>query len=339
MANMWLETWFYGIYLVLFCICIHILRKRAPSTSTTVLLATAIILFFLSTVQLVINLYLGSAQILEYDIPFDTWSFWDDMIYVLNNLVADSLLIYRCWVVWNRNYLIIAPGILGLIATNILGFDPNTAPPPFFALTLATNVFITFLTAGRIWWIYYTSQRHLKSGSSSSSGGSNHYTSSIAIVLESGLIYSAFVAARLAVQGEMIFVVTEMLRQVVGIVPTLIIVRVSLGVSIESSSPPQLSSKSVSLPFHVRSGPGGGVGLDSENSFMDADLEPEPPQYYRIMPPLRKESLPDAEKNAGSTGDMAQFVSDNSMEKSTWRPATTGTVRRPLPQAPGYVVR
>ncbi|KAF7290852.1 hypothetical protein MIND_01326400 [Mycena indigotica] len=344
MASMWLGTFFYGIYLVLCCICIHILlhRPRPYSASTTIFFATAITLFVLSTLQAAINLFLGSGDILGLDLPYDRWEFADDMIYVANNLVADSLLIYRCWLIWNRNWLVIAPGIVGLIVTNIFGFNPNTPPPPFFALTLGTNVFITFLTAGRIWWIYRTVHHHLKEG-----GSSKHYSSSIAIVLESGLIYSVFVAARLAVQEqERILVVTEILRQVVGIVPTLIIVRVGLGVSVESSSGSKGDPSS--LHFHARSSPD---SLGSERSFIGGYEEQRQSDWTRwrrepifppagrsvavtlVSPPRRKQSLPDVEKDPGGVDLELRFAANTNEFKGSVRAV------RPLPKAPEYSAR
>ncbi|KAJ7455847.1 hypothetical protein FB451DRAFT_1564853 [Mycena latifolia] len=268
-ACMWAGTFFYGIYLVLFSICLHILLHRPRNAANSILLATTILLFTLSTIQAVLNLVLGSIDILGVDLPEDAIGFADDMLYVATNLVADSLLIYRCWIVWNRNIFIIIPGFVGVVITSVFGWDqkihqeiPGLAP--FYSLTLATNIVVSILTAGRIWWI---SRRYCPMQSSKSSAKSP-YGSTIAIILESGIIYSAFVVARIAVDNvdpvTVSFMVTEMLRQIMGIVPTLIIVRVGLGISIESSS-------STGAANGARSGAGqwqiGAPTLDSETSF------------------------------------------------------------------------
>ncbi|KAJ7053762.1 hypothetical protein C8F01DRAFT_549270 [Mycena amicta] len=347
MACLWFGTLFYGIYVVLFCICIYILLHRPLRTpSAIVLLTTAIVMFVLSTVQAVINLVLGSGEILELDIPFDQIELADDMIYVLNNLVADGLLIYRCWIIWNHNYLVIAPGIAGLIITSVFGWDLNLPLAPFFGLTLATNLFITFLTAIRIWWIYHTSQRHLQS--SSSIGPSKQYAAVIALIVESGVIYSVFVIARLAIQRDgLAFVVTEMLRQVVGIVPTLVIVRVGLGISTESSPSGSGSGSgfgsaksNISAPFLMRS--------DSQSSFEFVEppiARPSPSQpqpHYRrasaaVLAPLRsnnfKQQITDVEKNPGiqsnSTSPRSMtFAPNDSMQRPRTPP------QRPLPGTP-----
>jgi len=229
MACLWLGTFFYGIYLVLFCICLHILLHRPRNTSNYILLATAIALFTLSTVQAILNLVLGSWEILNYDnVPIDSVSLADDMIFVANNLIADALVIYRCYVIWNRNIFVIIPGVAGLIITSVFGWDIQLPLPPFFALTLATNVVITCLTAGRIWWISRPSRMQGKTDIQKRS------MSALSIIIESGMIYSAFVVVLLIVEqyDNLDEIVVEMLRQVVGIVPTLIIVRVGLQVSL-----------------------------------------------------------------------------------------------------------
>ncbi|KAJ7050927.1 hypothetical protein C8F01DRAFT_1263405 [Mycena amicta] len=339
MACLWFGTLFYGIYVVLFCICIYILLHRPLRTpSAIVLLTTAIVMFVLSTVQAVINLVLGSGEILELDIPFDQITLADDTIYVLNNLVAVGLLIYRCWVIWNHNYLVIAPGIAGLIITSVFGWDINLPPAPFFGLTLATTLYINFLTAIRIWWIYHTSQ-------SPSIGRSKQYAAATAIIVESGVIYSVFVIARLAIRRDgLALVVTEMLRQVVGIVPTLVIIRVGLGISTESSLSGSGSAKSnISAPFLMRS--------DSQSSFEFVEppiARPPPPQpqpHYRrasaaVLAPLRSnfKQITDVEKNPGlgSVGIQSNSTSPRSMtfapNDSMQRPRTPP--QRPLPGTP-----
>ncbi|KAJ6553052.1 hypothetical protein B0H19DRAFT_1236178 [Mycena capillaripes] len=269
MACLWAGTLFYGIYLVLFCICVYILVHRPRNVANGILLGTAILLFTLSTIQAVLNLVLGSIQILRLDdvLPADSIGFADNMLYVATNLVADSLLLYRCWVVWNRNIFVIIPGFAGIVITSVFGWDQNIPDlDGFYSLTLATNILVSLLTAGRIWWIGRQSRLAVSSKSSTKSP----YASTISIILESGMIYAVFVAIRIAVNNVepfgVVVMVTEMLRQVMGIVPTLIIVRVGLGVSVENSS-----STASGTAAGARSGTGqwqvAVPTFDSESSF------------------------------------------------------------------------
>ncbi|KAJ6605453.1 hypothetical protein DFH09DRAFT_1121395 [Mycena vulgaris] len=269
MACLWAGTLFYGIYLVLFCICIYILLHRPRNAVNGILLGTAILLFTLSTIQAVLNLVLGSIEILHLDdkLPVGSIGFADDMLYVANNFVADSLLIYRCWVVWNRNIFVIIPGLTGLVMMIVFSADQQIPLSAFYAMTLATNVVLSVLTAGRIWWI----GRQSRLAQTSKSSAQSPYASTISIILESGIIYSVFVVVRIAVDDlqpdGVVFFVTEMLRQIVGIVPTLIIVRVGLGISVETSS-----STASGTAAGARSGTGqwqvAVPTLDSETSFI-----------------------------------------------------------------------
>ncbi|KAJ7202388.1 hypothetical protein GGX14DRAFT_654388 [Mycena pura] len=269
MACLWLGTFFYGIYLVLFCICLHILLHRPRNTANSILLATAIALFTLSTVQAVLNLVLGSWEILNYDdVPFEAVSLADDMIFVANNLIADALVIYRCYVIWNRNIFVIIPGVAGLIITSVFGWDINLPLAPFFALTLATNVVVTCLTAGRIWWICRRARAH------GTTDAQKRSMSALSIIIESGMIYSAFVVVLIAVEQYHNFdeIVVEMLRQVMGIVPTLIIVRVGLGLGAAQGAESSASAAAKS-----------GSNLDSEAGFVPVSAE----RSRHILGPVR----------------------------------------------------
>ncbi|KAF8179081.1 hypothetical protein K438DRAFT_1529181, partial [Mycena galopus ATCC 62051] len=88
--------------------------------------------------------------------------------------------------------------------------------------------------AGRIWWISRQSRAYL------GAAAQRRYVSSIAVLVESGMVYSATILAYLIVisypslantLGEPIL---QIVSQVMGIAPTLIIVRVGLGVSVEN---------------------------------------------------------------------------------------------------------
>jgi len=233
MCQLWVGTFFYGIYLVLFCICIYILLNR-PRPGNAVLLVTAIALFTLSTVQAVLNLVLGAAEIDDIDIP-DNVNRAANIIYGVNNIIADGLVIYRCYVIWDRNIYVVIPPILMLIVTSVFGVDLHLPENPFFGLSLATNVLVTALTAGRIWWICRQCRLYCKFRTEAQ----RRCVSAISIIVESGVLYSATVLAYLilgaipsvSIVQEPIF---EMLTQVMGIAPTLIIVRVGLGVNAPS---------------------------------------------------------------------------------------------------------
>ncbi|KAF7288834.1 hypothetical protein HMN09_01365300 [Mycena chlorophos] len=308
MATMWVGMFFYGIYLVLFCICMyHLLRRPLNRPSAIILLVTAVLLFALSTTQEVLNIVLGSGEILGWEIDFEGISLADDVILVGENLIAggfvvsktrllplrySSFEIYRCWVVWYRNWIVIVPALAGLVITTVFGWDIDLSLSSFFALTLATDLYITLITAGRIWWIYHTSfLEYQQSKSSFSSDASTHYKSSVAILVESGIIFPILFILRLAVQRPgLVNVITETLRQAMGIIPTLIILRISLGISVDNipytpSSAETLSEKGTQISQPLRAG--------DYTSFVavSTPTSEKPPHYQRasaVLAPLRR---------------------------------------------------
>ncbi|KAJ7921506.1 hypothetical protein B0H13DRAFT_1604505, partial [Mycena leptocephala] len=279
-----------GIYLVLFCICIYILLHRPHNLGNTILLVTAIALFTLSTVQAVINLVLGAADIDDIDIPYDQLVDATTIIYGVNkyehtliisiSIIADGLVvsppIYRCYSVWNYNKYVVVLPIIMLIVTSGLLFAVDLQLPenPYFALSLATNVVVTIFTAGRIWWICRQSRAYLKTDEQ------RRYISVISIIVESGVIYSATVLVYLilsAIPSAVILQepIYQMLTQVLGIAPTLIIVRVGLGVHVQSfeSTVGTAVAKSENARPHKRPI----LGIHISKPYFDNAL-PSPPQ-------------------------------------------------------------
>ncbi|KAF7376741.1 Zn(2)-C6 fungal-type domain-containing protein [Mycena sanguinolenta] len=221
-STLWVSTFLYGIYLVLFCRCMYIFYK---GKNQIILLLAAIIMFTLSTVTIIISLLQGASAYGTLGLNLPQLQTAGAIVYVTNNIFADLLLIYRCYVIWNTIWITVVPSLL-VIATMILGYSIQLKL--FFILSLTTNLLVPTLVAGRLWWII----RRIRgpSGAATRRKGRN----AMVIILESGLIYSAVVSIHMVYfhysnpTDEVIF---GALGQIVGIVPTLIIVRVGLGVS------------------------------------------------------------------------------------------------------------
>jgi len=225
-STLWVATFLYGIYLVLFCRCMYIFYRGNKQFA---LLISAIIMFVLSTATVIIFLLQGATAYGNagpaLGLQLDKLQIAGAIVYVTNNIMADALLIYRCYVIWNTFWITVVPLLL-LVATMILGYSIQL--PLFFILSLSMNLFVPTLVAGRLWWVI----RRIRGphGEGTRRKGRN----AMIIILESGLIYSVFVSLHM---GFFHFsdprdqIVYAALGQVVGIVPTLIIVRVGLGVS------------------------------------------------------------------------------------------------------------
>lgn len=244
------------------------------------LFVPAIIMFLLSTTTVIIFLLQGATAYnnnghggRSLALRIEHLEIAGAVVYVTNNLMADALLIYRCYVIWNTIYITVAPLIL-LIATMILGYTIQL--PLFFILSLTINLFVPTLVAGRLWWVI----RRIRgpAGEVTRRKGRN----AMIIILESGLIYSIFVSIHMGFfhfQNPMDEIIYAALGQVVGIVPTLIIVRVGLGVSENGSGDGTMVGPSSSSPqspqsYHRQSHStivGGPTEPSTEKSGWDVD--------------------------------------------------------------------
>ncbi|EEB94203.1 hypothetical protein MPER_07024, partial [Moniliophthora perniciosa FA553] len=101
-----------------------------------------------------------------------------------------------------------------------------------FALSMATNIIVTSLIAGRIWYIGLRTSKNL---------GRQHgvkYSRALVIIVESGALYSVSLFILLilySIDNDAQIILFNWTSQIVGIAPTLIIVRVGLGLSAQDN--------------------------------------------------------------------------------------------------------
>ncbi|KAJ6461225.1 hypothetical protein C8R47DRAFT_1225917 [Mycena vitilis] len=261
LVALWVESILYGGYAVLFGICVHILySRRSPGTPVNLLLlVTAVLMFSMSTIHICIGLARGLTAFIdrtgspngasEYYGEIWLWiNIFKQALYVTNNIVTDSLVIYRCYVVWSFSYRVVAFPVIMLLATSVCGYvavaqfaqlvpgqDVFTTTiaewgTTLFSLSLGTNIIVTSLIAE------YTG---LEGGPKYSSLGTHNYQNTIAIVLESGIIYSVGLVTLLIVYRSGTnaqYIVYDAMAQIMGIVPTMIIVRVGLGLATQEKN-------------------------------------------------------------------------------------------------------
>ncbi|KAF8895285.1 hypothetical protein BD779DRAFT_715172 [Infundibulicybe gibba] len=217
------ETLLYGIYLALFFVCVHILLRNKRTVQSP-LLVLAILMFTLATADIGVTYAYLLRHLLRGEITPFKYIYPKLMLYTTNSALGDTLVIYRCYVVWGHDKrIIIFPCVLLLSAT-ICGYllpSLGQSFPVYLWMSLALNSLVTILTAGRIWWISRKARRILGDDLV------KRYNSAIAVIVESGAIYSCYVI--LVVVLPVGQVVADFgLIQVVGIVPTLIMVQVGL---------------------------------------------------------------------------------------------------------------
>ncbi|KAK7048100.1 hypothetical protein R3P38DRAFT_2867362 [Favolaschia claudopus] len=257
------EMLFYGILLVLVCFAGTILVRKQAAGGRVLLLAT-IMMFVFATTQLIFRVlaarkayavfYLAVAGEFAPESPLAreaaslnlAYNFVEDILLVTNNLFTDGILIYRCWLIWGQNlYVIIAPTIMLLLSTvlsyisAVEGDYPSANGPAIdlrigFLLSLLTNMVLVGLTAGRIFHTRRLSIRRLDADVV------RRYNTAMAMILESGAILTAWVIIyvilrSLDVPPTVWRVFRGGLAMLLNIVPTMIVVRVGLGHSINDS--------------------------------------------------------------------------------------------------------
>ncbi|EIM89322.1 uncharacterized protein STEHIDRAFT_43955, partial [Stereum hirsutum FP-91666 SS1] len=95
-----------------------------------------------------------------------------------------------------------------------------------FSLSLATNVIVTSLIACRVWYDAEFASRF--------KGASFKYKRVLALVIESGMIYSSTLVIEITLyflNNDAYYIIYDPIAQLTGIVSTMIIVMVGLGLT------------------------------------------------------------------------------------------------------------
>ncbi|EJF60320.1 hypothetical protein DICSQDRAFT_63334, partial [Dichomitus squalens LYAD-421 SS1] len=293
-----------GLYFVLFSICVYILfyKKGKNSPLNKPLIATTITLFIMCTTHIVVDFVRGWKAFFNSPMsPLDYYvRIWDPLnifkqaLLTFSSVVSDglvvSLQVYRCYIIWGRRYSIVVIPIIMPAATTVCAFlavynfskiQPGESvftsiitewATALFSLSLATNVIITTLIASRIWALRRQA---------SSTLGRRHtakYTNAMTIIIESGAIYSASVMTLLILycrRTNAQYIIYDTVAQVMAIVPTMIIMRVGLGISTEDVATygtrivvhdPEEGRRTFALPMRFRQN----LGTDAPAYELDA---------------------------------------------------------------------
>ncbi|KAJ3913673.1 hypothetical protein F5877DRAFT_71374, partial [Lentinula edodes] len=182
-------------------------------------------------------------------------------IYVAANIIADTILLYRCYLVWgSRKYVTPSLAILSLVNTVVAIFGvvlvakndqeqvivqtehapagPAIISLIFPSINLFTNLALTGLIAGIMWWLAHVTQQLL--------GVSKSHDKSIrqivALMLESSSIYPVALIISMVVNQLLLVDTQPFLTIIVGIVPTLMLVKIELKIGIEDGSDKNVAS-------------------------------------------------------------------------------------------------
>ncbi|KAK7690204.1 hypothetical protein QCA50_006855 [Cerrena zonata] len=260
----WLEAVLYGFYLCLFCVGIYVNNtfRRKRDTHSQVLFIAGIVMFFMATFHLSLNCYRYlEAYVTLANVPGASLTFladlpaWHqilkDVLYGTQELFGDIVAIYRCYVIWGRNWkIIILPcllsigsaisgyGIAGIYATRLDSTDSIFTPAvqhwiqTFYSLAVVQSALITGLMAFRIWQIDHRSAKYR-----TSSEGRMMYV--VRVLVESAgflLMFEVILLGMYIANYNAQYILLDAIATVVGITFTAITIRATLHFSVTSNS-------------------------------------------------------------------------------------------------------
>ncbi|KZV80185.1 hypothetical protein EXIGLDRAFT_756432 [Exidia glandulosa HHB12029] len=236
-SDLWLErtvfaggilvSFAFGLYLCITSACVYFMLCRAPRGKRNWPLLVYILVLSFSWIsnwlwcQMVFiddRAYPGGPPVFFID-HFNAWANTiSDATLVINGVLADGFIIWRCYVIWDANRFVIAASILGYVAstgdTDIVTRTPTsfltlweTALPGrnpwasvqyaivYFSISLALNLMLTGLIVGRLLWHRRRLGRAL--GPDGYKSGKT-YVSVAAVLIESAALYSATSVALIA---------------------------------------------------------------------------------------------------------------------------------------------
>ncbi|PBK65670.1 hypothetical protein ARMSODRAFT_961025 [Armillaria solidipes] len=250
------ESVLYGFAALLISITLWALtRERNRHELSIVTLVGVCTLALLSTLHLVadgIYVYQGFITSEGDDAYFlDSTKFtFKNTVYFLETLLADGILIYRCYIVW-QNVLVIAFPILGWIGTVVAGAhtiwsiagDPGIAfnkdaifvqqtrkwVVSFYSVALATNISATFILATKLWVAHRRTVKYF--GSMSTHTSKSSFYPIILVIVECGALYSLALIAMLAtylLKSNAAYLVIDLIGQIIPITFSVILLRAAL---------------------------------------------------------------------------------------------------------------
>ncbi|KAI0738427.1 hypothetical protein C8Q80DRAFT_243316 [Daedaleopsis nitida] len=253
LASLAVDGPLYGVFVCMVIVCGYDLLRRAIRKETQLswpMMLAGGLLIVLATIRFILNaVYVGTA-FLDHDTRAARQAYFHNVkndifrtrhvIFVLVQFVGDSFANYRCWVVWQKNYWVIAfPVLLSLVSTGCGSFTvwafvglPNQSPVSqvqwlrsFFSLSLVANALATSLLAFRIWSVDRNTNKAILSRSSTRT-----LFPVVRIVLESGLINAAYLFAFMMVVAfdpSVAELMCDVGTSLTGIIFSIVILRVS----------------------------------------------------------------------------------------------------------------
>ncbi|KAJ6496164.1 hypothetical protein C8R45DRAFT_985114 [Mycena sanguinolenta] len=255
LAGIVAEGILYGAFSILFGATVHILTRRRKNGAKINLpmLIAALLMMVLATAQIIVDTINIFWAFVNHETPLERQFFLEDAtqpifaakhaIYFTMMLLGDSIVIYRCFIVWGRNYWTVVIPALCSLGSGVSAYQTIWAVRHIQSATIASetkwgiavltlsmsaNIIATSLLAYRIW----ATERALRQ----SLGGSNGYSSSshrriLTIIMESGVVNAAYLVAYttvLVIGSHGLEIMAGISTPLIGIIFALVIIRAAI---------------------------------------------------------------------------------------------------------------
>ncbi|KAF5348258.1 hypothetical protein D9756_010541 [Leucocoprinus leucothites] len=240
------ETLAYGVYLVTCTFCARTLflvgkgqeeRWASPHEIRWLMATIAMALFIICTFDVAIGLLHNMRAFIQSKDPervFYNIADWINIVrsvdQVLAGILGDFVLVYRCWIVYGRRWLIIVPSLmlyLGgiVVAIALIQAEANPKTPDdilltsnqtrhwnsaFFALTAAQNILTSSILIWRLW------------------PGPRYLRKTIRVIAESGAAYTMtvfFASVASISRSNAVYPISDTALQATGIAFNVILIR------------------------------------------------------------------------------------------------------------------
>ncbi|KAJ7367648.1 hypothetical protein DFH08DRAFT_829026 [Mycena albidolilacea] len=258
------EDWFNGLYTATMLVTLWIIisRKHYPGSRKKWQIMLVLASYICSTMHSSLNWLYYSEAIDDNELPTGPGLLYSlthlkvwiegtgDTFFCLNIFMADCLFVWRCWIVWNRQWPVVVLPILATLSGAVLaGFivsDQVTALKSleaftvakksqqfvqlstiYFSLSVATSLTTTFLITLRILLVQRMSKK-------TGTGSHRSFNPIMEILVESAVLYSVSLLTFVVLDVKKdinVYYAQNIHAQMAGLAPLLIILRVSAGKS------------------------------------------------------------------------------------------------------------
>ncbi|KAJ7474108.1 hypothetical protein FB451DRAFT_1558338 [Mycena latifolia] len=249
-----LEAILYGFSVLMFIGTLWVLlrgRKYAEVNRTMVLIACS--LFTVSSIRVIVDIKRVYTGLIVHrdDFPGGPAAWFENIsdpsfvfknvLYGIQTLIGDGVVIYRCYMVWRSFWVILFPLVVYAgLATTVVGaclafanatsnagniFAQQTADwiTGFYSITLSCNLTATALLAYRLWSVDRSANRNRV--------GRGLTLPVLLIVVDAGALYSLALIAALtcfALKSNGQFVVVDMITPIISIAFYMVILRIGI---------------------------------------------------------------------------------------------------------------